>query len=233
MIVLYHCVAARSLRPLWMLEELGLPYELRMLDFPPRVKARGYLDENPQGTIPLLLDGPVRMVESAAMCEYLARRYGADSGLDVGRDEPDFAAYLDLLHLGEATLTNPLAVVVRQQRFEPPATRSPAVAEAFARTFSARLRSLSAHLQGREYVCAGRFTAADVSIGFALLMADFLGLSPRFSQAVQAYWERLQARPAYQRARQAEVAAARAQGVSVTPAPLTELDFAPPEAPAR
>ena len=58
MIVLYHCANARSFRALWMLEELGLPYELRMLPFPPRVLQKTYLDINPLGTIPLLLDGP-------------------------------------------------------------------------------------------------------------------------------------------------------------------------------
>ena len=53
MITLYHCDAARSFRPLWMLEELGLPYELKMLPFPPRVFAKEYLALNPLGTIPL------------------------------------------------------------------------------------------------------------------------------------------------------------------------------------
>ena len=52
MITLHHCVSARSFRPLWMLEEIGLPYELKMLPFPPRVLARSYLDVNPLGTVP-------------------------------------------------------------------------------------------------------------------------------------------------------------------------------------
>jgi len=56
-ITLYHCAAARSFRPLWTLEELGLPYELKMLPFPPRVFAKEYLGLNPLGTVPLLLDG--------------------------------------------------------------------------------------------------------------------------------------------------------------------------------
>ena len=71
MITLYHCVSARSFRPLWMLEELAVPYELVMLPFPPRVLARSYLDLNPLGTVPLLLDGATRLTESAAICQYL------------------------------------------------------------------------------------------------------------------------------------------------------------------
>ena len=76
MIELYHCVSARSFRPLWMLEELCVPYRLRMLPFPPRVHARQYLEDNPLGTVPLMKDGATRMTESAAMCQYLAARHG-------------------------------------------------------------------------------------------------------------------------------------------------------------
>ena len=57
MITLYHCVSARSFRPLWMLEELQAPYLLQMLPFPPRALQRSYLDLNPLGTVPLLVDG--------------------------------------------------------------------------------------------------------------------------------------------------------------------------------
>ena len=67
MITLYHCVSARSFRPLWMLEELQAPYRLHMLPFPPRALQRSYLDINPLGTVPLLLDGDTRMTESSAM----------------------------------------------------------------------------------------------------------------------------------------------------------------------
>jgi glutathione S-transferase len=60
MITLYHCHAARSFRPLWMLEEMGLPYDLKMLPFPPRVFAKEYLALNPLGTIPLMIDGETK-----------------------------------------------------------------------------------------------------------------------------------------------------------------------------
>src|SRR5471030_3524689 len=76
MITLYHCHAARSFRPLWMLEEMGLPYELKMLPFPPRVSAKEYLALNPLGTIPFMIDGETKMTESSGICEYLGRRHG-------------------------------------------------------------------------------------------------------------------------------------------------------------
>ena len=72
MLHLHHCVSARSFRPLWMLEELQLPYTLHMLPFPPRALARSFLELNPLGTVPLLVQGDVRMTESAAMCQYVA-----------------------------------------------------------------------------------------------------------------------------------------------------------------
>ena len=71
MITLYHCDGARSFRPLWMLEEMGLAYELKMLPFPPRVFAKDYLALNPLGTIPYLIDGETRMTESSGICHYL------------------------------------------------------------------------------------------------------------------------------------------------------------------
>ncbi|MGL6109931.1 MAG: glutathione S-transferase N-terminal domain-containing protein [Rubrivivax sp.] len=91
MITLYHCVSARSLRPLWMLEELSLPYELKMLPFPPRVHQRAYLEVNALGTVPALFDGDRRMTESAAICQYLAMRH-SQRALNVEADEPDFGS---------------------------------------------------------------------------------------------------------------------------------------------
>ena len=217
MVTLYHCVSARSFRPLWMLEELGLPYELRMLPFPPRASARSYLEVNPLGTVPLLLDGTTRMTESAAICQYLCA-LNAPTQLQVESGEEDFGAYLNLIHFGEATLTFPLTLVLRYGRFEPEHRRLPSVADDYVKWFLARLRTLEPRLAANPYLCAGRFTAADVSVGYALLLAQLLGLSSRFTPAVSAYWERLQTRDAYLRAHEAQTNAAIAQGVAVFPA---------------
>jgi glutathione S-transferase len=222
-ITLYHCMSARSFRPLWMLEELGLPYELRMLPFPPRVAARAYLEINPLGTIPLMIDGRTRMTESAAICQYLCAR-SAPTPLQVTAGEEDYGAYLNHLHFGEATLTFPQTLVLRYSRFEPEARRQPAVVEDYTKWFLARLRTLEPVLAGQTHLCAGRFTGADVSVGYALMLAQHLGLAPRFTPAVTAYWERLQQRDAYLRALRSQEAAARAQGVSAVPVPDTVLD---------
>lgn len=218
MITLHHCVSARSFRPLWMLEELGRPYTLRMLPFPPRALARDFLQDNPLGTVPLLVDGDTRMTESAAMCQYLAARHSPGQ-LDVPVTDPAYGAFLNGLHLGEATLTFPQTLVLRYAHFEPAERQQPQVAEDYSRWFLARLRAVDAALQRQEFLCAGRFTAADVSVGYALLLARHLGLEPQFPDAVRRYAQRLQQRPAFQRALQAQHQAALDQGVPTIAAP--------------
>ena len=213
MITLYHCMNARSFRVLWTLEEMRLPYELKILPFPPRVHAREYLQINPLGTIPLMLDGDTRMTEFAAICQYLATRYGP-SPLAVEPHEPTYGAFLNFLHFGEATLTFPEAIVLRYSRIEPDERRQPQVVDDYARFFYGRLRMAEATLASSDYLCAGRFTAADISVGYALLLSHYNGLSEKLPGAMRAYWERLRQREGFQRADAAQKDAAKAAGIS-------------------
>ncbi|WP_168077270.1 glutathione S-transferase family protein [Caulobacter sp. SSI4214] len=208
MITLWHCRDARSFRPLWALEELGLPYELKLLPFPPRFHARDYLDENPLGTIPLLVDGETRMTESSAMIEYLSMRHG-NGALSVRPDEAGYGAYLNGLLYGEATLTFPQTLVLRYTRLEPEDRRNPQVAGDYARWFLARLRGLDARLETAPFVAGERFTGADISVAYALLLAETLNLSEQFSPAVTAYWARMRDRPAFVRAKAAQAGTER------------------------
>lgn len=218
-LTLYHCVDARSFRTLWMLEELDLPYDLRVLPFPPRALAKDYLAINPLGTVPLLLDGDARVTESAATCQYLAARH-SPGVLDVTQDEPDYAAYLNWLHMSDATLTFPQTLVLRYGRFEPPDRRLPQVAHDYGRWFLGRLRAVEAALaDGRAHLCAGRFTAADIAVGYAPMLAQMIDLPAPLPDGVVAYWRRLQQRPAFARAQASQRAAAIAQGVSPEPSP--------------
>lgn len=216
MITLYHCMSARSFRPLWVLEELGVPYELKMLPFPPRVLDRSYLDINPLGTIPLMLHGETRMTESAAICQYLCA-INAPTPLQVEPSEEGFGTYLNYLHFGEATLTFPQTLVLRYAHFEPEERRQPTVADDYAKWFLARLRTLEPLLAEQDYLCAGRFTAADISVAYAMMLAETLRLSSQFTPAVAAYWERMQQREGFQKALKAQEAAAQEQGISTAP----------------
>lgn len=217
MITLYHCSDARSFRPLWTLEELGLDYQLQMLPFPPRVLAKDYLKINPLGTIPTLVDDGVRMTESAAMIEYLIARHG-QARVGVEPEGRDYGAYLNWLHHGEATLTFPQTIVLRYTRLEPEERRLPQAADDYGKWFIARLRLAEEALgDGRPYLLGERFTGADISVGYALLLATSLGLSERFPEHIAAYWPRLKAREGFSRAKAVQKREAAAQGVGRAP----------------
>ena len=214
---LHHCLSARSFRPLWLLEELGLPYTLKVWPFPPRARDKRIFEVNPLGTVPAFVDGDTLMTESAAICQYLAARHSPRQ-LDVAPDEPEYGAYLNFLHQGEATLTFPQTLVLRYARFEPPERRLPQVADDYAKWFLSRTKMLAERIATREFVCANRFTAADVSVAYALMLGETLGLQGGYAPSVAAYWQRLRVRPGYLRALAAQDAAALAQGISPAPA---------------
>jgi glutathione S-transferase len=213
MITLYHCSAARSFRPLWMLEEMGLAYDLKMLPFPPRVFAKEFLALNPLGTIPLMIDGETRMTESSAICHYFGTRYGP-TPLIVGSDEAEFGAFLNWMYFSDATLTFPQALVLRYSRLEPEERRSPQVATDYTKWFLGRLRAVEAAAAHGTMLVAGRFTAADIVIGYALRLAESIGLSRDFGPNVAIYWQRLKQRDGYRRAVAAEESAAEQQQVN-------------------
>ncbi len=195
---LWHCAGARSLRPLWALEEMGLEYELEVMQFPPRVFNRPYLDVNSLGTIPFLQDGDTEMTESSAICQYLVDRYQQyDFGLRP--DHPEYGAYLNWLHHADATLTFPQTLTMRYYYLEPTPEKQ-AVGDDYAAWFIARLRRLDAHLENHEYLVDGRFTIADIAVGYALYLSSALHLDERLKPQTRAYMERLKERPAFQRA---------------------------------
>jgi glutathione S-transferase len=196
---LWHCVGARSLRAVWMLEEMGLPYDLEVLPFPPRVFRKDYLATNPLGTIPFLEDDDVKMTESSGICLYLGEKYGP-TDIIVSPEEPERGNFLNWLFMSDATLTFPQTLVLRYTRLEPEERRNPQVAADYAKWFSGRMRAVDARLQNAEYLVADRFTAADIAVGYALVLAKTLGLDGDFSPHVRAWFDRITARPAYVRA---------------------------------
>ncbi|MBU6472394.1 MAG: glutathione S-transferase family protein [Alphaproteobacteria bacterium] len=196
---LYHCRGARSLRPLWTLEEMGLPYELEVMEFPPRFRRENYLAVNPLGTVPALTDGDLTLTESAAICQYLVDCRGP-SELGLMPQDKEYGLYLNWLHRSDATLTFPQTIVLRYTQFEPPERRLKQAADDYTQWFFARLRCVEEATATREYLCADRFTIADICVGYALVLADTLGLSAGFKPNTEAYYRRLTARPAFQRA---------------------------------
>jgi glutathione S-transferase len=200
---LWHCADARSFRPLWMLEEMGLPYTLHLLPFPPRWAQPEYLATNPLGTIPYFTDGEAVLTESSGILAYLAERHGP-TPLAVAPTEPDYALYLNYLFQSDATFTFPQTLVLRYRVLEPPERRQPAVADAYAKWFLARMGWVESHLEGREWLAAGRFTAADIAVGYACLLAGTLHLEDQLGPRTRAWWARCQSRDGYARAKAAQ-----------------------------
>jgi glutathione S-transferase len=201
--VLYHCGDARSLRCLWAAEEAGMEVDLRVLPFPPRAFAPEYKEVNPLKTVPGWVENGVVLTESAAICERIAQ----GSALEVRPDEPDYWPYRNWLHRSDATLTFPLAVVIRYTRVEPPERRLAQAVEDYKAFFAGRVRSIEATLSdGREWLCAQRFTIADICVGYAAFLARTLNAEDTLGEATVAWLDRLTARPAFIRARERQMA---------------------------
>jgi glutathione S-transferase len=207
---LYHCRDSRSLRPLWAMEEMGIDCEVEELPFPPRVFHKAYLGVNPLGTVPYFIDGETRMTESVAICHYLVERHGQHA-FGLRPDHAEYGSYLNWLYHSDATLTFPQTVVLRYTLLEPEPRRLAQAVEDYRGFFLGRLRLLNAHIAEREYLCDGRFTIADICIGYALYLGSLpmIGMGDAYSAPVRDYLQRLMARPAFQRA------AARGQPLQV------------------
>ncbi|MFN3237600.1 MAG: glutathione S-transferase family protein [Pseudomonadales bacterium] len=197
---LYHCKDSRSLRPLWALEEMGIDYELENMRFPPRAFVEGYLDLNPMGTVPTLVDGDTTLTESAAICHYLGERYGP-TDLHVASDDPAYGEYLNWLYRSDATLTFPQTLVLRYTRLEPEERRPAQVVEDYSIWYLSRLKAVEQALEGKSFLCADRFTMADIAVGYALFLGTTLGLDARYKPNCQRYLADLMSRPAFIRAR--------------------------------
>ena len=202
--VLYTCAGSRGLRATWAAEEAGVAIDLRLLPFPPRFQAPEFLEINPLGTVPMLVDGETAMTESCAIAHYLASK-GGDRSLVVDPDETDYAAYLDFTYHADATITFPQTVYMRFALFEKDKGWGEA-GQAYAKWFWKRLVKLEQRLENREYLCADRFTVADICCGYALILARRVGLDEGVPATLKAYRERLTAREDYLRAVEREAA---------------------------
>ena len=196
--VLYTCAGSRGLRATWAAEEAGVDVELKLLPFPPRFTAPDYLEINPLGTVPMLVEDEVQMTESCAIAHYLATK-GSDASLTVAPGESDYPAYLDFTYHADATVTFPQTVYMRFALFEKDKGWGEA-GEAYAKWFWKRLVKLEQRLETREFLCADRFTVADICCGYALILAGRVGLDEGVPQSLRDYRDRLTAREGYLRA---------------------------------
>lgn len=196
---LYHCAGARSMRSVWLLHELGLDFELVSLGFSmAALRAPEYLAIAPLGRVPCLVDGEVTLIESGAICQYLCERYDGDGRLHRAPGHPERNAWLQWLHFAE-TIAVHGASLVQQQVFVAPAERSLVVIKLESRRLRKAFEVLDQHLRERDYLLASGFSAVDTAVGYSVhLGQQLIGIDGL--PALQAYYARLQARPAFGRA---------------------------------
>lgn len=200
MITVYGGSTTRSFRVLWLLEEMGLPYALRTVDLRHRGDDAEFLKINPAGFLPAIQDGGVVMVESIAIMEYLVARYGPTDLAPIGSDAA-FPLYQQFLHLGEAGMSACLNIVVASRYFAPGAERDNWGARQAIQMFLNRLTLVSRRLDEVPYLAGKAFTAADISVCYALELGSALGACEEYSPVVKSYLERLRDREAFQKAR--------------------------------
>jgi glutathione S-transferase len=192
----------RGLRVVWLLEEMGLAYRLRPVDMLAGVEHDAeFLAVNPGGFIPAIRDGEVTMVESIAIMEYLMARYGP-TPLAPAAHDPAFPDYQQFLHLGEAGLAASIFFVVGARNFAPEAERENWSAGQATRVFESRLRLVTRRLARSPYLAGDAFTAADISVAYALILARRAG-GVVLGEVEAAYLKRLSERDGYRRAMQA------------------------------
>lgn len=197
---LYHCTGSRSTRVLWLLEELGLDYELEVLPFDPKaLKSADYLVISPFGKVPVLVDDTLTMFESVAIIQYLLEHYGGGR-LRPPHESKHYGEFLSWLHFGESTLMQPVAQIAQHLFLLPEAERNKDRLEEGKRVFQHYAKVLNDRLEGREYIVGDEFTAADIVIGYTLHAAAQCGALPDDLPALKRYYERLAARPAFKKA---------------------------------
>ena len=200
MITIYHLDSSRSERIVWLMEELGLAYELEVFPRRPDIRAPESLKQvHPLGRAPAIRDGDLVLAESGAIVQYIIARHGGGR-LGVAPSEPDFARYLYWLHYAEGSLMLQLLREWSLDRMLPDADAAPGMA-AVRETTRLHLSTADAHLATFPHFAGQAFTAADVMMTFPLAaMPRFRALDLAPFPNIQAYLRRIEARPAYREA---------------------------------
>jgi glutathione S-transferase len=195
-LVVHHLNDSRSQRVLWALEELGLPYEIAPYQrdaatrlAPPELKA-----VHPLGKSPVLQEGKRMIAESGAILDYLVRRHGKGK-LAPPQDTADYDDYVHWMHYPEGSAMLPVLLQLYAARLgEAAAPLQPRIDQEFAN----HLGYIEQAVSGRDYLIGDHFTAADIQLSFMLQGARAQGKLTGYP-AANAYLDRMETRPAFQR----------------------------------
>ncbi len=197
---IHHAPNTRSVRAVWLFEELGLPYELQKYKLgDPAMRTPEYRKIHPMGRVPAVEDGEVTIYESGAIVQYVLARHGGGRMVPA-TDSAAFPAYLQWLHYAEGMIMPPVNTIVVETILLPPERRNDANVARATKLLGQMLGAVEAHMaDGRDYL-AGEFSGADIMTGHACTVARRLGADVSDKPHVDAYIERCNARSAMQRA---------------------------------
>lgn len=199
MLVVHHLRISQSERIVWLCEELGVPYELKLYNrLPSMMGPPEYRSLHPLGSAPTITDGPLTLAESGAVIEYIIHQYG-DGRLIPKPGDAGWTDYLFWFHVGNGSVL-PMLMRGMMMKFAGLAADNPVV-EMGAKRSDAMLDMFENHLASNDYLAGAQFTAADIMNLFPFTRGQaFMPFDLSKRPAISRWVERNTARPAYQRA---------------------------------
>jgi len=195
----YYAPNSRAVRIVWLLEELGLDYEVERFALGDKaMRAPNYLQIHPMGRVPALEDDGVMLFESGAIVEYVLARHG-NGRMVPSVDSAEYPTYLQWLHYAEGMIMPPVNTIVVETLFLSAERRNQTNIDRATKLLGRMLTAVDQALAEREFL-AGEFSGADIMTGHATIVAARLGADLSGKPNVQAYVERLQARPGLSKA---------------------------------
>ena len=191
---IHHAPNTRSVRIVWLFEELGIPYELEMYKLgDPGMRTPEYLKVHPMGRVPVLEDNGEKIFESGAIVQYVLAKYGEGKLVPTPSD-PAFANYLQWLHYAEGMIMPQVNIIVVETILLPEDRRSKVNEDRAKKLLTRMLNAVEAGLGGNEYL-AGDFSGADLMTGHACVVSGRLGADLSDKPNVASYIQGLESRP--------------------------------------
>ena len=191
---IHHAPNTRSVRIVWLLEELGIPYELEMYKLGDAgMRTPEYRKVHPMGRVPVLEDNGNKIFESGAIVQYVLAKYG-EGKLVPATSDPAFAAYLQWLHYAEGMIMPQVNIIVVETILLPEDRRSKVTEDRAKKLLTRMLNAVEAGLEGNKYL-AGDFSGADIMTGHACVVSGRLGADLSDKPNVASYIKTLESRP--------------------------------------
>ena len=199
MLKLHFAPNSRAGRIVWLLEELGLPYDINKMAFHPQdLKSDEHRSRHPLGRVPVLEDGEISIYESGAIVEYIIERH-KNGGLKPEIESDLYPMFLQWFHYCEGMVMPPINTIIVQTILLPEDRRDETALGQAQRLLSKALAPVEENLEGKDYLI-GDFSAADIMLGHSCFMSNRLGCVTDEMTNLKAYVERIQQRPAFKTA---------------------------------